>query len=107
MTTKHDSFRTMFPVTKDLHSMRKKGIMQEDIFDELRDDFNIEHFASANESSDIGYISESIWMSKDKSIGVYVFSCSMGGIPTYEVGVMSNNQWKDVRQGLRDKNLVR
>jgi len=100
-------FDVAFPVTKDLHNVRKSGVMQEDLAEEIIDAFDMKHVESKHDTGGFGYGCSDLYVNADKTVGIYSYNHSMGGIPTWKVGVMNNAQWKDIRKSLKDLNLVR
>jgi len=102
-----DKFEKAFPVTKDLHSVRTKGTMQEDLLEEVIDEHNLKAVDGKTTGSDFVVWSETMYANADGTIGAYYGSCRMG-IPSVKVGVANNKLWTDVvRKDLREKGLAR
>ena len=102
-----DQFEDAFNVTKDLHSVRTKGTMQEDIMEEVIEKYNLKpRFNKFTQTDFVGW-DEVIYENVDGTIGVYYGTCRMG-IPSVKVGIIHNKLWTDdIRKGLREKGLAR
>jgi hypothetical protein len=95
-------FENMFPITKDLQPLRRKGgPYLEDIAAEVQSKFGVDTSVKTPVSEHDG-----VFTNKDGSIGIYYFSMRMG-MPTYAVGVKDPAKWKEIRDHLISKNLVR
>lgn len=109
MTTVYlqEKFDKAFAVTKDLHSVRTKGTMQEDLLKEVIDKHNLKQVDSKTTSSDFLVWNEVMYANADGTIGAYYGTCRMG-IPAAYIGVANNKLWTDViRKDLRAKGLAR
>ena len=104
-------FKKDFPINKDLGSIRKKGILQEDILKSIVQYYkskNLEFKKIDNQIyNDFVSASETYIKLSDNSVGIYSYYVS-SGIPTYKIGVSTKDIWiKELVPYLRSKNLIR
>ena len=99
-------FGQMFPVSKDLRAMRKKGVMQEEIVEAIQEQHSVTEVVARKSHTGYPRCAEYVMSNKEGTVGIYAFYCGMG-IPTYKVGVQDEQAWKEIRQNLREGKLVR
>jgi len=101
------TFDSKFKITKDCQSLRRKGVILEEVKDGLHDLYG--PFKCVNEKSDYGMypafevqaVSE-----KDPNIGYYAYWCRYG-IPTFVIGCDTKKNWEAIRNNLIDKGYLR
>lgn len=101
-----DTFDSIFPVTKDLSSLRKKGVLLEDIANAVKNANNVDEVVEEKYGHSAIPVQETVITNDDMTIGIYSFSARMG-TPTYVVGTMSETDWRQIRSELRKHKLVR
>jgi len=102
-----DKFKEMYPVVKDLQSIRKKGSILEDLMEELMDKYKMKSVKKESSTSDFLPSVSAIYTSSDKRVGMYWFATHGAGIPTLLVGTKDKDMWSEVRQHLRAKGGIR
>lgn len=93
-------FSKEFPITKDMQSLRKKGVLLEDVLDDLHGLYNFEYLDKTEKP--IG----SFAVNSDRSIG-YWFCGSRSGIPSFVIGVKTEEAWKELKAKLKEKGHIR
>jgi hypothetical protein len=101
-----DEFKDGFPVVKDLHNVRAKGVEQEEIMKFVNRKYGLERVNDQTKASDFMTFYEVIYSNRDQTVGTYFGGARMG-IPTVKVGVESRKAWTELRKILREKGLAR
>lgn len=94
------SFLAAMPITKDVGSLRKKGIMLEDALWLLREKLELEAIHSFRE----GNYEQMVYEGEGVRVAWAYYRLS---IPCLVVGVDTEERWINIRQMLKDAHLVR
>lgn len=98
-------FNNMFPVRRDIGSLRKKGVLLEQVQEWVDQEVDLQPIR--NEIIMIGGVAmEELMATTDKQYGCYWFGSRMG-IPTLVIGAASEEKWIELRTKLRAAKLVR
>jgi hypothetical protein len=100
-----DAFKKKFSITKDIGSLRRKGVSIENVLDALNELYDLPTLTSKRQMED-----GIMWAEHTKTspkLGYYYGSCSLGGIPSGIIGCSSKVVWDGVRDELRARGLIR